>query len=204
MRITRVYTRTGDKGTTGLADGSRVAKNSLRLETYGTLDELNSVVGICRQFLSDLPAEKTQCLDLWCEAFQNDLFNLGGDLATPIAARWPQMIVLNNEDVTQLERIIDQCQEELSPLREFVLPGGTRINSFLHLARTVCRRAERLAVTLQGAEEINLFAVPYLNRLSDLFFVLSRWVQVHSGQPEVTWAKEKGVRALQFKAPQPD
>ena len=198
MRITSVYTRTGDKGTTGLADGTRVPKDSLRLETYGTVDELNSVVGLCRQFLTDLPPQKAEKLDLWCEALQNDLFNLGADLATPIAGRWPQMVVLNETDVKQLEKIIDYCQEELSPLREFVLPGGTRINSFLHLARTVCRRGERLAVTLQGTEEINPSAVPYLNRLSDLFFVLSRWVQVHSGKAEVTWAKEKGVRALVF------
>ena len=198
MRITSVYTRTGDKGTTGLADGTRVAKDSLRLETYGTVDELNSVLGICRQFLGDLPADQAAKLDLWCEALQNDLFNLGGDLATPVAGRWPQMVVLGETDVKQLEKIIDHCQEQLSPLREFVLPGGTRINSFLHLARTVCRRAERLAVTLQGTEEINPFAVPYLNRLSDLFFVLSRWVQVHTQKPEVTWTKEKGVRALTF------
>lgn len=196
MRITRVYTRTGDKGTTALADGSRIAKNALRLETYGTIDELNAVVGVCRQFLEELPKEQAHALDAWCEALQNDLFNLGGDLATPIAARWANMIVIGNDDVAQLEKIIDRCQAELSPLREFVLPGGTRLNAFLHMARTVCRRAERLAVTLQDTEECNPSAVPYLNRLSDLFFVLSRWVQIHARRAEVTWAKEKGVRAL--------
>lgn len=198
MRITKVYTRTGDNGMTGLSDGSRIKKNSLRLETYGTFDELNSIVGICTQFIKDLPLEKVEMLEKWCEALQNDLFNLGGDLATPISARWPNMIILNEADVLQLEKMIDCCQDDLPPLREFVLPGGTQLNGFLHLARTVCRRAERLTISLQDSEEINPSAVPYLNRLSDLFFVLSRWVQIHCKKPEITWAKQKGVRALTF------
>lgn len=197
VRITKVYTRTGDKGTTGLADGTRVPKNALRLESYGTLDELNAVVGVCRQHLSLLPAETCSKMDVWLEAVQNDLFNLGADLATPIGARWKQMVVVDAQDVTQLERVIDFCQEQLPPLREFVLPGGTLLNSYLHLARTVCRRAERLTVSLQLAEDINPFALPYINRLSDLLFVLSRWVQAQALAPEVTWDKNKGIRAIE-------
>ncbi len=199
MRITKVYTRTGDKGTTGLADGSRVPKNSLRLECYGTLDELNSVVGMVRQSTTELGAPEAEKLDTWCEAIQNDLFNLGGDLATPQASRWPQMIVVNENDVTQLEKLIDFCQESLAPLKEFVLPGGTKLNAELHLCRTICRRAERLCVTLQQQQEINPSAVPYINRLSDLFFVLSRWVQKQANKPEVTWSKQSGIRSLNFK-----
>lgn len=198
MRITKVYTRTGDKGTTGLADGTRVPKNSLRLECYGTLDELNSVVGMVRQSLGELQQTEAEKLDKWCEAIQNDLFNLGGDLATPVAGRWPQMIVINQNDVSQLEKLIDYCQETLEPLREFVLPGGTKLNAELHLCRTICRRAERLCVTLQEQQEINPSAVPYINRLSDLFFVLSRWVQKHANKAEVTWSKVSGIRSLTF------
>ncbi len=199
MRITKVYTRTGDKGMTGLSDGTRVSKDSLRLESYGTLDELNAIVGLCRQNLSELPAAHSALLDTWLEAIQNDLFNLGADLATPTPGRWPQMVVLGDEDVKMLEKIIDLCQEDLAPLKEFVLPGGTSLNAFLHLARTVCRRAERFSVTLQNQEaELNPFAVPFINRLSDLFFVLSRWVQAKATAQEVTWDRHKGVRHLKM------
>ena len=201
MRITRVYTRTGDKGTTGLADGSRVAKTSPRLESYGTVDELNAVLGLCRTqaapFATAAP-DRAHALDSWLEAIQNDLFNLGADLATPLSGRWQNMLLVDEKDVTALERIIDACQAALPPLREFVLPGGSSLNAHLHLARTVCRRGERQTVHLQQDEEINPHAVPYLNRLSDLLFVLSRWVLALPGiaPHEVTWSKDKGVRAL--------
>jgi len=205
MRITRVYTRTGDKGTTGLADGSRVAKTSLRLESYGTVDELNAVLGLCRthaESLVSVSADRSTSFDAWLEAIQNDLFNLGADLATPLAGRWQNMLLVDEKDVKALETIIDGCQRELPPLKEFVLPGGSKLNASLHLARTVCRRAERNTVHLQQDEEINPCAVPYLNRLSDLLFVLSRWVLIVPGEQlrEVTWSKEKGVRALNLPA----
>ncbi|APJ02435.1 cob(I)yrinic acid a,c-diamide adenosyltransferase [Silvanigrella aquatica] len=196
MRLVKVYTKTGDKGTTGLADGSRVSKDDLRLESYGTIDELNSIIGICRQNINTIPAKEQKLLDSWLIAIQNDLFNLGSDLATPLSARWDNMITISEIDVKQLEKIIDYCQNQLPPLHEFVLPGGTLLNSYLHLARTVCRRAERLTVTLSKEKEINLNIIPFINRLSDLLFILSRWVQIIINKNEVTWNKNRGVREL--------
>jgi cob(I)alamin adenosyltransferase len=196
MRITRVYTRTGDKGTTGLADGSRVPKTSPRLESYGTIDELNAILGLCRTHLGGLEPARAQRLDGLLEAIQNDLFNLGADLATPLGGRWQGMLLVGGDDVSALEKHIDACQEELAPLQEFVLPGGSALNGYLHLARTVCRRAERRSVQLQDVEDINPYGVPYLNRLSDLLFVLSRWVLVGTGVPEVTWSKTRGVKHM--------
>ena len=197
MRITKVYTKTGDKGSTGLADGSRVSKTSQRLNSYGTVDELNTILGLCRCYVNlvtSLP--QAVMLDNWLEAIQNDLFNLGADLATPKSGRWEGMLLVTPEDVVQLEKIIDLCQESLPPLREFILPGGNPLTSYLHVARTICRRAERETVLLAAEAELNQNAVPYLNRLSDLFFVLSRWTGLNSGAKEVTWGKEKGVRKL--------
>jgi cob(I)alamin adenosyltransferase len=200
MRITKVYTRTGDKGTTGLADGSRIPKSSLRLASYGTVDELNAILGICREIaLGDTVMAKSDRFskfDAWLEAVQNDLFNLGADFATPLSGRWNGMLLINETDVTALENIIDECQESLPPLKEFVLPGGSLLNAQLHLARTVCRRAERESVHLSFDEEINPQGIPYLNRLSDLLFVLSRWVVLGAERPEVTWSKLKGVKSL--------
>lgn len=198
MRIVKVYTKTGDKGTTGLADGSRVPKDDLRIECYGTIDELNSILGICRQNLEEMPKKEKTILDSWIYSIQNDLFNLGADLATPLSSRWKNMIVLNEVDTSQLEKMIDYCQNILEPLQEFVLPGGTKLNSYFHLARTVCRRAERLIVSFSMEKEINPNILPYINRLSDLFFVLSRWVQKLAKSNEVTWDKNSGVRTLEF------
>ncbi len=195
-RITKVYTRTGDKGTTGLADGSRINKDDVRIESYGTVDELNSIIAVCKQNLNNLPAAEFKLLDNWLFAIQNDLFNVGSDLATPIVSRWKNMILVGKEEVTILEKMIDTFQICLTPLKEFVLPGGTLLNSYFHLARTVCRRAERNIVTLSRQEEINEFIIPYINRLSDLLFVLSRCVQHINKNQEVTWDKACGVRAL--------
>ena len=196
MRITKVYTKTGDKGTTGLADGTRISKNNIRIESYGNIDELNSVLGICLQISKQNPFHESELLDSWLFALQNDLFNIGSDLATPIASRWKNIVIVAQEEVNILEKIIDHCQEALEPLKEFVLPGGTLLNSYLHLARTVCRRSERAIVTLAQQEEINPFVVPYINRLSDLLFVLSRWVQNKSQMPELTWKKDGGLKSL--------
>lgn len=200
MRITKVYTRTGDKGTTGLADGSRINKDNIRIESYGIIDELNSVVAICRQTLTELSQVDSKSLDNWLFAIQNDLFNIGSDLATPIQSRWKGIILVGKEEVTILEKIIDFYQRDLSPLKEFVLPGGTLLNAYLHLARTVCRRAERIIVRLAHENEINEFIVPYVNRLSDLFFVLCRWVQFKLKKPEVTWDKKSGIKSLSLPA----
>lgn len=198
MRILKVYTKTGDKGTTGLADGTRIQKDDLRIECYGTIDELNSILGICRQNLDEIPKKEKNVLDSWIFAIQNDLFNIGSDLATPLASRWENMIILSDKDTIQLEKMIDYCQNMLEPLHEFVLPGGTKLNSYFHLARTICRRAERLIVSLSFEKEINPNILPFINRLSDLFFVLSRWAQKLAKLKEVTWSKNSGVKSIEI------
>lgn len=192
----KIYTKTGDKGTTGLTNGERVLKNELRIEAYGTVDELNCVIGLCLQKLDHLSKNVQTQLQTWLFAIQNDLFNLGSDLATPISSRFSKMKIISADEITQLEKIIDICQETLPELREFVLPGGTIANAHLHLARTVCRRAERCVVALAQTTDINPDAVKYLNRLSDLFFVLARYVQHEQNTPEVTWKKDGGVCGL--------
>lgn len=199
VRISKVYTRTGDDGTTALATGERVRKDSLRIASYGTVDELNSVLSLARSSLmvdSFLPAAEREQLDSWLVAIQNDLFNLGADFATPSAAHWEGMVRASERDVEALERLIDVCQQRLPRLREFVLPGGSRLNAELHLARTVCRRAERCAVELSAHEEVNPLAIQYLNRLSDFFFVASRWVLSFAPGGEVLWSRDSGVRAF--------
>jgi len=198
MRILKVYTKTGDKGTTGLADGTRIQKDDLRIECYGTIDELNSILGICRQNLDEIPKKEKNVLDSWIFAIQNDLFNIGSDLATPLASRWENMIILSDKDTVQLEKMIDYCQNMLEPLHEFVVPGGTKLNSYFHLARTICRRAERLIVSLSFEKEINPNILPFINRLSDLFFVLSRWAQKLAKLKEVTWSKNSGVKSIEI------
>lgn len=198
MRILKVYTKTGDKGTTGLADGTRIQKDDSRIECYGTIDELNSILGICRQNLDEIPKKEKNILDSWIFAIQNDLFNIGSDLATPLASRWENMIILSDKDTVQLEKMIDYCQNLLEPLHEFVLPGGTKLNSYFHLARTICRRAERLIVSLSFEKEINPNILPFINRLSDLFFVLSRWAQKLAKLKEITWSKNSGVKSIEI------
>lgn len=200
--MAKIYTRTGDKGTTGLADGSRIEKDHFRIESYGTIDELNSIIGICRCHLTEINQKMNLAgskLDAWLFAIQNDLFNLGADLATPIESRWKKMIVIDETDVKQLEHMIDLIQKELPVLHHFVLPGGTLLNSYLHLARTVCRRAERLIVSLMKSTEINQNALIYVNRLSDLFFMMARYAQHCLEKPEIKWDSQMGVRFLSFE-----
>lgn len=196
MSIIKVYTKTGDNGTTGLTDGSRTSKDDLRINSFGTIDELNSVIGICRQNIQQVSKKEQKIINNWLLAIQNDLFNIGSDLATPIPARWQNMVLITSNDVRQLEKMIDYCQNLLKPLQEFVLPGGTLLNSYLHLARTVCRRAERIIVKLSKEKEINLFIIHYINRLSDFLFVLSRWAQSLLKIDEVKWDKSMGVRSI--------
>lgn len=190
LAINRVYTRKGDAGMTRLVGGQRVPKASLRIDTYGTVDELNAVVGICRQTILQEYAhnpkfdELTQIL----LRVQHELFNLGSILATLPEDVGPRMPRVKQEDVDALESMMDRMNKELGLLRSFVLPGGTRLNAELHLARTICRRAERRAVALAEGEEVDAIAIAYLNRLSDAFFVLSRWaVHLVEGAAEVTW-----------------
>lgn len=175
MRITRVYTKTGDRGETSLVDGSRVGKDSLRVAAFGDVDELNSVLGLTRAW-NEEPE-----IDAILELLQNDLFTVGADLATPMGMAVPRV---DDERVKKLEGLIDQLLEELEPLKEFILPSGTQVGAGLHLARSVARRAERLVVSLGRNEETNPAALIYLNRLSDLLFVMARVANKRAGVTE--------------------
>jgi cob(I)alamin adenosyltransferase len=198
IRITRVYTRTGDRGETALVGGRRVAKDSQRIVAYGAVDELNSVLGIVRSLL---PKERTAAEESLLEILkrlQNELFDLGSELATPADAEYEGMWRVSENEVRVLERTIDQCQKDLEILKSFILPGGGTLGAFLHQARTVCRRAEIEALRLSRAEPVSSFVLRYLNRLSDLLFVLARWIAKRSGEPEYLW--ERGLRLPTKKA----
>lgn len=175
MRITKVYTRAGDSGETSLVGGRRVSKASPRVAAYGELDELNSVLGVARTEIAD--AEIKELLG----SLQNELFTAGADLASPNEVEAPR---IGPDWVTRLEQILDHYNEQLPPLREFVLPGGSKGAALLHLARTVARRAERRIVLLSQQEDINEALLAYMNRLSDLLFVLARVVNQRLGTPE--------------------
>ncbi|MGE3539433.1 MAG: cob(I)yrinic acid a,c-diamide adenosyltransferase [Candidatus Tectimicrobiota bacterium] len=194
VRITRVYTRTGDEGSTALVGGQRVPKDSPRIAAYGTIDELNATVGLARVFNEERlhEGEGHQWLDEVLRRLQNELFDLGSELATPEDAVYEGMFRFSAQEVQALEQLIDRCQEELEPLKSFVLPGGGRISGFLHQCRTICRRAERDIMTLSRAETINPYTFKYVNRLSDLLFVLSRWVGHRLGESEYLW--ERGLQ----------
>jgi len=195
IRITRVYTRTGDRGDTALVGGRRVPKDAPRIEAYGTIDELNAVVGLARVFNEERlgAGEGHQWLDEVLRRLQNQLFDLGSELATPEDAVYEGMYRLGEENIKELERLIDRCQKELQPLKSFVLPGGGRVAAFLHQARTVCRRAEREILRLSRVEPIGEWPLKYVNRLGDLLFVLSRWVARRLGEKEYLW--ERGLEA---------
>jgi cob(I)alamin adenosyltransferase len=182
----KIYTRTGDSGTTGLFGGDRVTKTHPRIAAYGTVDELNAFVGMARAHFGEAEAP----LDAISARVQNDLFVIGADLATPATAK-PSVPRVEARHVEALERDIDALEAELEPLKQFVLPGGTPSAAALHLARTVCRRAERESVDLAATEPINEHVATYLNRLSDLFFVMSRWANHERGVSDVPWVPEK-------------
>ena len=183
----KIYTRTGDEGETGLFAGPRVSKCDERIEAYGTIDELNAVLGVVR---AEGPPSS---LDEILARIQNTLFVLGAELATPEPAKLPMRLTSATE-VSELEQMIDVAEEQLEPLREFILPGGSQIAASLHFARSVCRRAEREVVRLvrraDAAESPHV--VTYLNRLSDLLFVLARQANQHAGVAETPWTKEVG------------
>jgi cob(I)alamin adenosyltransferase len=190
-KLTRIYTRTGDDGTTGLVGGQRVKKNALRIETYGTVDECSSAIGIARSGLRPLLETRARAarLDGWLAWVQDSLFNLGSDLATLPKDRWEGMPLIADDDVVALERAIDEAQRDLAPLNNFILPGGSLPGAHLHLARTICRRAERLLLTLREADEsVSKETLQYLNRLSDALFVWSRWINADLGEPEYLWS----------------
>jgi cob(I)alamin adenosyltransferase len=202
IRITKVYTRTGDKGETALVGGKRVAKDDARIESYGTIDELNSVLGIVRACNDAAPPSAAKArLDQILRQVQNELFDLGSELATPPDAAWEGMIRIGPEQIAVLERTIDECQEDLEPLKSFILPGGGTIAAFLHQARTVCRRAERDILRLMHREPVGESLLGYVNRLSDLLFVLARWTSHALGEPEYLW--EKGLTLPAGRPPKP-
>ena len=193
MRITKVYTRTGDKGLTRLVGGQKVRKDEPRIESYGTVDELNTVVGLVRMELARSGADEQarSWLDVRVAEIQNDLFNLGSDLATKAEDRWETMRLVEDRDVKRLEDEIDEMNGILPPLKDFILPGGGPVSGFLHQGRTVCRRAERRVIGLAAEEDINEQAIKYLNRLSDWLFVASRWVAKAMNEPEFLWDRER-------------
>ena len=181
-RITKVYTRTGDDGTTALGAGGRVAKDSPRIEAYGTVDELNSQIGLV--LASGVNDEIAAALS----SIQNDLFHLGSDLCVPEEEKERRPVPsIEERHVAALESLIDRLSEELPPLENFVLPGGTPGAAQLHVARTVCRRAERLLVALARREAVGPHTVEYLNRLSDALFVMARHENKRRGAPDVLW-----------------
>jgi cob(I)alamin adenosyltransferase len=177
VRLDRIYTRGGDRGETSLGDGSRVSKTDPRIEAYGTVDELNSAIGFA--LAGDLPPAPRP----WLEGIQNDLFDLGADLSVPFTDEKKERLRITQGQVDRLEELCDRANEGLEPLRSFVLPGGTDGAARLHVARTVCRRAERLAVGLAALDSVNPLAIAYLNRLSDLLFILARVANTGSAEP---------------------
>lgn len=176
----KIYTKTGDSGLTSLFGGGRVQKNAVRIEAYGTVDELNSTIGVVR---AHNPSKR---VDEMLTTIQNELFILGSDLATPHDSR-AQIDRITAEMSARLEKWIDELDAQLEPLRYFVLPGGSLTASFLHVSRTVCRRAERCVVTARNIETISEDTIVYLNRLSDLLFVMSRFENYMTQTPEVRW-----------------
>lgn len=180
----KIYTKKGDTGETSLFGGDRVSKSSERIEAYGTVDELNSVIGLAASH--SLSPKGT----VLTTRVQELLFVLGADLATPMNAK-TRINRIDEDNVSYLEQAIDEMQEELEPLKNFILPGGSQPGATLHLARTICRRAERAVVTCSKAEEISDVSVTFMNRLSDFLFVLARYENKYAGTPEETWKPER-------------
>jgi len=189
LNLSRIYTRAGDEGETSLVGGQRVLKDSLRIECYGAVDELNAFIGMARATAAERAAQVPEAATLVDLLFrvQNELFNLGSLLATLPEDVGPQQPRVTDREVARLEREIDAANEYLVPLKSFVLPGGSRLCAELHICRTVCRRAERLAVALSRKEQVPREVIRYLNRLSDALFVWSRWANRATGVPESLW-----------------
>jgi cob(I)alamin adenosyltransferase len=195
LAINRVYTRGGDKGETGLAGGQRVPKDALRIEAYGTVDELNAFIGVARDTAEGLAGAHPGLgeLSMILKRVQHELFNAGSILATLPQDVHPRQARVTETEITRLEAEIDRMNEGLPALRSFVLPGGCRLNAELHVCRTVCRRAERICVTLGREEAVDGEIVRYLNRLSDALFVWSRWVSHTLGILETLWEPNRAA-----------
>ena len=195
IRLNRIYTRGGDKGLTSLVGGKRVPKDSARLEAYGAVDELNSIVGIVRTYLPQFRAKLGGEFERYSEMLrriQNELFDVGSELATPPDGEYEGMHKMSAAEERKLEEEMDAMESELQPLKSFTLPGGGVLNAFLHQARTVCRRAERLAWRLKREESVGDGVLIYLNRLSDHLFVQSRWIAKRLREDEFLW--DRGLR----------
>ena len=177
----KIYTKTGDAGETSLFGGGRAPKSHLRVEAYGTIDEVNSAIGVARA------AGASQQGDAWLERAQSQLFHLGSDLATPLAAKVEWLTRVSEAEVTWLESTIDQMSRQLAPLRNFILPGGAPAAAQLQLTRAICRRAERRIVALAAVDEISPHVLPYVNRLSDWLFTLARYENMKAGEAETKW-----------------
>jgi cob(I)alamin adenosyltransferase len=177
-RLTKIYTRTGDQGKTGLADGSRVDKFNSRIESLGNIDELNSIIGIL--LTEKLPNDKKEILN----KIQHDLFDIGGELSIP------NHMKINDKKISFLENTLDSMNKELPPLKEFILPGGSKASSYCHLARTVCRRVERNLFKLAQTDKVNEASLKYINRLSDMLFVLARFLNKINKFNDVLWKKD--------------
>ncbi len=201
FRLTKIYTRTGDGGETGLVTGERLRKSDLRIAAYGDVDELNSALGVARATnrartdgsrpdgsRPDGPPGRAT-IDEWLRDVQNELFLVGSDLACLLAKRPAAMKVVSAREIERLEQRIDEMNATLGPLTEFILPGGGRLGAELHLCRTICRRAERLAVALAEREPTDANTLKYLNRLSDFLFVLARWAAKQCNEPEELWQR---------------
>ena len=184
--MAKIYTRRGDDGSTGLFGGPRVRKHDLRVSAYGDVDELNSALGVARE---ELPEGDLRSL---LDSLQSELFTLGAELATPDAGAAPKEVPrITAQHVERLEREIDRLTGELPPMKNFILPGGSRAGAALHLCRTVCRRAERKAVELAESAPVPADAMSYLNRLSDLLFVMARAANLRAGGREIPWVPSK-------------
>lgn len=201
LALNRIYTRRGDHGETSLAGGQRVPKDSLRIESYGTVDELNAFLGMACLSAEELSAKEPRLAILAgvLRRVQHELFNLGSILATLPQDVHPKQARVTEAEVRELEREIDARNEDLAPLRSFVLPGGCRLNVELHACRTICRRAERILVALSRLEQAPPETIQYLNRLSDALFVWSRWVNHVLGVPEVLWEPNQAASARQAR-----
>lgn len=203
IRLNRIYTRTGDKGTTALVGGRRVPKEHGRINAYGTIDELNSIIGIVRTYLAEYVARLGTDGPWYAEMLrriQNELFDVGSELATPLDGEYEGMHRMSALEIDLLENEMDRMEKVLEPLKSFTLPGGGLLNAFLHQARTVCRRAERVLWTLQREEPINEQLIIYVNRLSDHLFVQSRWIAHKLGESEFLWDRGLRLDAPEIKA----
>ena len=188
IRINKVYTRTGDLGQTRLVDGSKCYKDDLRVESYGTIDELNSYLGLCSELLIEENTKLFSEMIGFIYKVQNKLFNIGTQIATPQAKQENDYPRINSSDVTDLENEIDKRNKDLSELTSFILPGGCKITANLHITRNICRRAERRLVSLHKNTPVEIVNIQYLNRLSDLLFVWSRYINISLNHDEKYWS----------------